>query len=423
VNKITKYSKLITTVSLIILTVGLLSAQSAAELYTNGEFEAAKNILVNTVKDNDGTYDNILLFGRLNLYENNFIEAEKWLQKAIELSPEENTPKNLLAETYYRQDQFDKAIPLLRETGKIGKADQLQYLSGKVPNKIDSDGNKWGIEFVQTDPLPIVKMKLNNGEEVYFVIDTGGWTLILDKDYAEEIGLEILGEQEVTFAGDTKGTNYFSVVDKVEMGDLVVKNIPVELNNMVKSFAMLGKPVKGVLGTVFLYHFLFTFDYPGGNLILERKAEENIAKLENSISSEDYHNIPFWMIGNHVMVAHGKVNNSKPLLFWLDTGMAGGGFDCPESVVKEGNIELSDETFTGMTGGGPIEVRSGIVKELSLGGAIENNVMGIFGGFPNEMEYREGFRLGGVVSHGFFRSYKVTFDFSSMQIALERSNH
>jgi len=64
--------------------------------------------------------------------------------------------KKFLAETYYRQDEFDKAIPLLREIGKSGKSDQLKHLSGKTPYKIVSNGNTWGIEFVQTDPLPIV---------------------------------------------------------------------------------------------------------------------------------------------------------------------------------------------------------------------------------------------------------------------------
>jgi len=262
---------------------------------------------------------------------------------------------------------------------------------------------------------------MNNGEGVNFIIDTGGGTLILDKDYAEEIGLKILGEQEVTFAGGRKGINYFSVVDQVQIGDLVVENVPVELNSMVKRFEMVvGKPVMGVLGTVFLYHFLFTFDYSNGKLILEKKTEDNIAKLEKTITSEDSYVAPFWMVSDHVMVAHAKVNNSKSILFFLDTGMAGGGFDCVGSVVKEGNIELSKETMQAMGGGDPIEVRSGIVNELSLGEAKEKDIRGIFGGFPDEMEYRDGFRMGGIISHGFFRPYKVTFDFTSMKVVLKQ---
>ena len=63
-----------------------------------------------------------------------------------------------------------------------------------------------------------------------------------------------------------------------------------------------------------------------------------------------------------------------------------------------------------------------IMDELTLGDAKEKNVMGIFGAFDGTgIEYEFGFRIGGIISHGFFRPYKLTFDFTTMNLILERT--
>jgi hypothetical protein len=56
---------------------------------------------------------------------------------------------------------------------------------------------------------------------------------------------------------------------------------------------------------------------------------------------------------------------------------------------------------------------------MSLGDAHEKNVQGLFSG-PFPLENRFGFRIGGIVSHGFFRPYALTFDFTGMQLLLSR---
>jgi hypothetical protein len=99
--------------------------------------------------------------------------------------------------------------------------------------------------------------------------------------------------------------------------------------------------------------------------------------------------------------------------------MAGGGFSCPEYVVKEAKIELSKEGFQGMGGGGPITVFPFTVN-LALGEARHDNVRGLYGALPPGFEERLGFRTGGIVSHGFFRPFAVTFDFRSMTLYLHR---
>ena len=57
---------------------------------------------------------------------------------------------------------------------------------------------------------------------------------------------------------------------------------------------------------------------------------------------------------------------------------------------------------------------------LTLGEAKELSVQGLHGAIPPGSEKRFGFRMGGLISHGFFRPYAVTFDFLSMTLYLKK---
>jgi hypothetical protein len=182
----------------------------------------------------------------------------------------------------------------------------------------------------------------------------------------------------------------------------------------------MGKRIDGVIGTVLLYHFVSTLDYPNGELILRRKTKEVREKMDALAQSPGVHAIPFWMAETHFMAAWGQVNDAEPCLFFPDTGLAGGGFLCPESTIKAAGIDLTGlPSFQGMGGGGPVTVTPFTVEELSLGSAKQSNVPSFFGAFPDEAEYSRGFRIGGIISHAFFKPYALTFDFERMRLLLK----
>jgi hypothetical protein len=395
----------------------------ADKLYEQGKFAEAEAVYADVVKTEPDNYQAVLSLGRINLYENSLKESEKWLRKASKLNPEEKDPKALLAEAHYRRDNFREAGPLFRAIDKIPRADKLQYLSDKAPYQIESKVDVTSVEFVQTDPLPVVKMQINDSEEVLFLIDTGGWELIIEDELAKEVGARRFGGQEGTFAGGKKATHFEGAVDQVQIGDFTVKNVPVSISERSGAMsAMFGMPIRGIIGTVFLYHFIFTLDYPDSKLILQRKTKENVQRIKHQVQSRENIVVPFWMAGDHIMVAWGTVNGSKPLLWFVDTGLAGGGFIGSERTVEEAGIQLPEESFEGEGGGGKVTVKPAVVEELTLGDAKEKNVMGIFGAFTGTgIEYAFGFRIGGIISHGFFRSYKLTFDFTTMNLILERT--
>ncbi len=140
--------------------------------------------------------------------------------------------------------------------------------------------------------------------------------------------------------------------------------------------------------------FLFTLDYPGGRLVLRRNTPEQSKAVQAESKKAGAFRMPFWLAGDHFIFARGTANGAGPYLFHVDSGMAGGGFSCPEYVVKEANIELPKQGFQGMGGGGPITVYPFTV-DLTLGDARQTGVRGLNGALPPGSEDRFGFRTGG----------------------------
>ena len=129
--------------------------------------------------------------------------------------------------------------------------------------------------------------------------------------------------------------------------------------------------------------------------------------------------VPFWIAGDHFMVGWGQVEDLPPSLLFVDSGLVGAGTKLAESVIKAAGIKLEqDRATTGAGGGGTLRIVPYVVKRVSLGKVLEENVQGVFDGpFPWENSF--GFFLAGMVGHEFLRPYAVTFDFENMEIFLK----
>ena len=80
-----------------------------------------------------------------------------------------------------------------------------------------------------------------------------------------------------------------------------------------------------LIGTTLLYHFLSTIDYPNGQLILRRNTDESRKRLEAEARASGGIADPFYLAGDHYMLAQGTVNKSSPMLLFVDSGLGGRG--------------------------------------------------------------------------------------------------
>ncbi len=367
---------------------------AAQKLFQAGHFVEAETEFHEALTAKGPNFDVYRGLGILSVLGNRLDTAEAFLKKAAELKPDEPLTKAYLAETYYRRRDFAHATPLFRALGAEQAALKLESFKDATPYQIDGDVQSTTIKFVNTDPLPVVAGRINGGDEVNLLIDTGGGEFILDPEFAKTAGARQFG----TEGGQGR-------IDSLQLGDFTIRNIPISILD-VKRFAAAagGRKIDGIVGTVILYQFLSTLDYSKQQLVLQRKDP-------TSNGTPDTDGVPFWMAGDHFMVAWGKVIDVRELLF-IDTGLAGAGFTCPESTLKELAIKVGGDEETK-----PIRF---VLDGLALGDASEQRVVSLFGPFPPALETRFGFRIGGLISHEFFRNYAVTFDFDKMQLKLKK---
>jgi predicted aspartyl protease len=403
--------------------------KSADQLFAAGKFAEAGEIYAQILVQDPVDERAVLQLGRIALLANRLDEAEKWFERSLALTPSDSDAKVMLAEAFYRRDDFQKAVAslagvdvgtnkLIIEQYPTLNVAKLESFKGQTPYEVHGDGQTTRLKFVNTGPLPVVSVRVNGGDEVTLFIDSGGSELGLDTDFAKELGLPHFGDVQGTFSGGEHAEVGQSRIEQLTVGDWTVHNLPVMTLPFRQLSAGLGvKRIDGCIGTTLLYHFLATLDYPHGELVLRRKTAESREQFAAE-SSGDSVAVPFWIASDHFMVGWGRVETMPPALLFVDTGLAGAGVKLAESVIKEAGIKLEeDKAYEGAGAGGKLKIVPYTVRQLSFGDMREDDVAGLYDGpFPWENTF--GFHLAGMVGHDFFKPFAVTFDFDTMRIFL-----
>ena len=357
-----------------------------------------------------------LALGHMALLRDDLDRAESFLTDAVTRDPRCRDAHELLAETHYRRNDFDAAAPHEEAAGNAAIAAKLRSFAGRRPYAIEGPAAV-RLPFVKTEPLPILTASVNGAPQARFLLDTGGAELILDRAYARSLGVPLFGNQRQTFAGGKSAGVDQGAIDSLRLGELTVSNVPVNVLDMAALGASIGEPaLAGIIGTVLLYRFLATIDYPGGALILRRKGTPSAKATPGAVE------LPLLLADDHFILADASLNDGPPLLCFVDTGLAGGAFTCPPSTLKEAGITVGKKPQgSGLGGGGKLSFKLFDVGSLSMGTARRENLQGVLGPFPPALEHEYGVRIGGLISHGYLCAYAVTFDFERMLLRLERA--
>lgn len=407
---------------------------SAGQLFQAGHFEQAGARYAGILTGSPDDYTSVLNLGRVALLANRLRDAETWFDKAIALRPHGADPKVMLAEAYYRDDNFEKAAatldgvdiahnPLVIQQYPTLDVAQLRSFRGQTPYEVQGEGQSISVKLLRTDPLPLVSVRVNGGEPVTFFIDTGGSEIVLDTEFARELGVPHFGAVMGTFSGGQQAEVRQGRIDALSLGAWTVRNLPVAMMPLRQlSKGLEAARIDGIIGTTFLYHFLATLDYPEGTLILRRKTPTGPKQAEAALDKDGKTSIavPFWIAGDHFMVGWGQVEALPPSLLFVDTGLTGAGVKLADSVIRRAGITLEeDRAEAGAGGAGDLKIVPYTVRHLIFGEVAEQNVPGLYDG-PFPWENLFGFHLAGMVGHDFFKPYAVTFDFQNMKIILTR---
>jgi len=404
--------------------------ESADRLFQAGKFADAGKLYSQIVTQNPKDYSATLQLGRIALLANRLDDARKWFEKAISLQPGNADPKVMLAEAFYRSNDFQKAAGALNGVDVSSNkliikqypclnVAKLESFKDQTLYELHGYGASTRVKFLKTDPLPVLNVRVNGGKEVTFFIDTGGSEVTLDTEFAKELGVPQFAGVQGTFSGGQHAEVKLGRIESLTIGDWTIKNVPavmLPLRQLSEGFGV--KQIDGIIGTTLFYHFLATMDYPRGELVLRRKDAKSLEEFTKSPAKRVA--VPIWMASDHFMVGWGRVETLPPSLLFVDSGLMGAGVKLAESVIKEAGIKLDESKATeGAGGGGKLKIVPYTVHQLSFGDIKEENVPGLYDGpFPWENIF--GFHLAGMIGHDFLKPYAVTFDFQNMQIFLQR---
>src|SRR5262249_47683803 len=94
----------------------------------------------------------------------------------------------------------------------------------------------------------IVKCKLDDGDEVEFLLDTGTSHLIIDRRVAADQGLDKLQDSNLQSAsGQVEGN--LSRLDKLQIGDLTLEQVPALIVDLSETSRQIDRQIAGIIGT------------------------------------------------------------------------------------------------------------------------------------------------------------------------------
>ena len=391
---------------------------TAESLYAAGNFAAAERAFAVSRPAKDDTLIT-LRRASLQLLHNDRKGARATLAPLLARPDAPRSAKAIMAESYARDLDFAHAAPLYRDLGRDAVAKQMESFAGADPFRYEGPDSAI-VPFVQTDPLPLVQAKVNGRGPYFFLIDTGGGDLLVDPVLADSLACPNFGEEEGTFGGGRRRAVVRSRVASFSLGGATFHDVPASLLDCSRFIAAAqGRRVFGVVGTRVLMRVRATLDYPAGQLVLTRPPAN---PRKATAPDPSRHVIPIWLGGDHYVLARGRMNEGPEELWFVDTGLAGAGLTAPAKTLEGAGIAVPDTASmgaTGMGGGGSVKFQMFGVDEFRLGSASAVDMLGIYGAFPPTLERAFGYRVAGIISHSFFRPYRVTFDFDAMQLVLE----
>ncbi|MEU0569635.1 aspartyl protease family protein [Nonomuraea sp. NPDC005983] len=378
------------------------------ELFKSGRFKEADRGYARLLQRDPGNAHAVAGRGRIALLSNAFEDAEKFLTRAVRLAPGDNFAKRQLAECYVRQDRLDRAVPLLQGTGDASDAAFATQYASVTGTPYEMRGaQRTRVPFVCVDPLPCVEAAVNGSAPKSFLIDTGA-TLAFSRETAEQAGLRAVSTSTSHPAGQTL-TTYHGVMESFQLGDVVLRNVPVVWYDLRMPNLPDGSRPSGVIGTTLLYHFIATMDYANQALVLRRKTGAQLRDLQAEAGRTGADRLPLWLAGDHIPCTLGSLNGYGPRVASLDTGGMGMGVMTTEENAERAGIEI-DYEHPNENGG--ISFYPITPARISLGRAVGRNIPGVAGGWP-WMELF-GFETIANFTHEFFKPHAITFDYAGM---------
>jgi len=382
--------------------------QEARALFAAGRFAAAEQRFRNIIRQTPDDKSAALYLAQLALLDNRLDQAEHWLETRCQDLPAAVPLYRIL---YYRQDRWADARPFAGISGQAGLARVLRELEGLPSYRISGLGGGAQIAFALSEPLPVVRARLNDQEDVLLVIDTGAGDLILDRRLATGLGLSLSQPEPALFAGGLGGELQYAPLERLQFGTLQIDHLPVQVMEVNRLLAGFFDPhgIDGIIGLNLLRHFDVQLDFGHGELRLYPPGSRPLGPRSG---------FPCWLAGEHQLITWGRLR-ALELLWFLDSGMAGFSALLSRQTAQRAGLDPAQQArpVQAFGGGGMLEAGSLPVDRVCIGDVCRASVQAVaVEDFPLETHF--GFFLGGLLAYDFFKPFTLDIDFQGMRARL-----
>jgi hypothetical protein len=295
---------------------------------------------------------------------------------------------------------------------------QVQGLAGKRLFQMEGRFDRLKVPLVTVEPhvrIRMIALKLNGKGEYFFDIDSASADfLTVSPLLAEELGLSMTGNSTATGVGTATAAVRFSMLDKVELGGIAFRNVPV----MVSDIHPFRGLKKGLLGTALLKRFNVTIDVGAGvmDLFPLDRPELLAGNIDRKAVAAD---VPLYLYDATTVEA--SLAGAPAALYILDSAAAANLVDGPffDEHIKP-TLDPARIVRSGIQGaGGPQYVNRVDGLSIGLGSLIfqEQNVHE----FPmEELNSISGRYAAGLLGNPLLWPYRVHMDFRAGRLILEK---
>lgn len=262
----------------------------------------------------------------------------------------------------------------------------------------------------------IMKVALNDGEPLDFLVDTGASDTIVDRRAAAEHYLDKQGTISIS-AASAAVPMQVSQIRRLAMGNLVLNDVPALILDLSPQSRQLGRRVSGIIGHTVLSQFVVTIDYGKPAITFTDSAAYRLPE-EAAVA-------PF--LDRRGPLIKAVLNGVDEQTFLIDTGAA---FNHLPAEAARRHLKGQAQHFTEGTGldGKPVRLGTVTVDEVDVAGQKVKSVSftyaasGAHRSVPAPARELGGFFQTtnlGILGNPFWQNFITTLDYKFKRLILK----
>ena len=406
-------------------------------LLRSGDFRNSVESFLTSIKLNDRDHLALAGIAEISFYEHRTRNSYEFMKRALSIESRDPDYFVTLARICSRLEQYAEAADAYqsylsvspktdeeRRARILGLISFYRYL-GTTKLHRPSGPNVVTVPFEIHGNRPFIKIRINNKEELNFVIDTGASLSVISDKIAEKLGIKPVakGGSARAVGGNGSFAIIYGVIDSMSIGGAKIDLVPTYIRTVHSADETpANERADGYIGLSVLSNYAVTIDYKEKIIILDRTPlKEELADTPPvSPIPSDVVSIPLRSTSGGLASAESLIEgHDKPLNFIVDTGASTTVIS--KAAVKKHNLEnlkIKNASFR-VIGAAGIEddVEAVGLSTLTVNGLRQKNARALILNLDPVNE-TSGFEQHGILGGDFLRHFKVQIDMRKFSFTL-----